>query len=101
MSIFSFFNFKSKLKEVFSQENITELLNYVKSNIIEQVKNSIDGAEKKSNVDNAVITFIKTKLVSSNVLVNVLVNVLTEYVPVITQCIYDYLKKYVDGLTEV
>ena len=101
MSVFSFFNIKAKVKEVLSNEKLSQLFDFIKSKIIEQAQTQFEGAEKKANVDNAVITFIKTKIVSSNPVVSILINILIDYVPVFTQCIYDYLKKYVDGLTEV
>ncbi|MCM1265258.1 MAG: hypothetical protein NC200_03580 [Candidatus Gastranaerophilales bacterium] len=101
MSIFSFFNIKARMKEVFSQATIKKLLEYAKNKIIEQAKTKLSGPEKKSNVDNAVITFIKMNFVSKNTIINMLINILIDYVPVFTQCIYDYLKKYVDGITEV
>ena len=101
MSIFSFFNIKSKLKEAFSSEKISALLELIKTEIIEQVKSELDGEEKKTLVDNAVITFIKENFTTTNVFVNIIINTLIDYIPTITQYIYDYLKKYVDGLTEV
>lgn len=101
MSIFSFFNIKSKLKEAFSSEKISSLLELIKTEIIEQVKSELDGEEKKTIVDNAVIAFIKENFTTNNVFVNVIINALIDYIPTITQYIYNYLKKYVDGLTEV
>lgn len=100
MSIFSNFNIKSKIKEVCSKETVKNVFDYCKSKIIEQAETSFAGTEKKTNVDNAVIAFIKANIVSNNPLVNTLISILIEYVPVLTQCIYEYLKHYAEGLTE-
>ena len=75
-------------------------MEFIKNRIIEQAKTELTGEEKKSNVDRAVVCFIKSNIVSVNPIVNALINVLVDYVPTVTQCIYEYLKKYVDGLTE-
>jgi hypothetical protein len=101
MSIFSLINFKKDFKTVFSEVRISKLLTYIKVQIISQVKSGLSGDEKKAKVDNAVIEFINSNLLTKNKLVNTLINILIGYVPVITQYIYEYLKRYVDGLTEV
>lgn len=80
---------------------IKQVFAAAKNNIIEQAKTELSGNDKKANVDSAVINFIKMNIKNENPLVCMLINILLEYVPVITQCIYEYLKKYVDGLTEV
>lgn len=80
---------------------VKQVFTAAKNNIIEQAKTELSGNDKKANVDSAVINFIKMNIKNENPLVCMLINILLEYVPVITQCIYEYLKKYVDGLTEV
>lgn len=77
------------------------VLELIKNKIIEQAKIELNGTEKKHNVDSAVIEFIRTTIICKNPIVNTLINILTDYIPVLTQYIYEYLKKYVDGLTEV
>lgn len=89
------------IKEKFPYEKISKLLDLIKSEIINQVKKELDGSEKKSNVDKAVIFFVKTNFTSSNIFINAVINILIDYIPIFTQHIYDYLKKRVDGLTEV
>ena len=98
MMIFKFIE-KSVFK-TFSKENVFNLFEIIKNKIIEQARYELAGTEKKTNVDNAVIGFIKTNMKTANPIVNVLINILVEYIPILTQCIYEYLKKYVDGLTE-
>lgn len=98
MAIFGFL--KRSVLKTFSKDNVLVLLDTIKSKIIEQAKSEILGSDKKKNVDTAVIDFIKTNMKTSNPIVNTLINVLIEYVPILTQCVYEYLKKYVDGLTE-
>ena len=80
---------------------IRQIFTAAKNNIIEQAKTELSGSDKKANVDSAVINFIKMNIKNENPLICMLINILLEYVPVFTQCIYEYLKKYVDGLTEV
>ena len=92
---------KNSLKTTFSKEKVLLVLEYAKRQIIEQAKNCLVGSEKKSNVDKAVVMFIKSNFVSSNPLISLGINILIDNVPLITQCVYDSLKKYVDGLTEV
>lgn len=101
MSIFSFLNIKTQAKEILSKSTIKKLFEYSKNKIIEQARTELSGSEKKSNVDKAVIAFIRLNIVSKNMIIKTLIDVLIDYVPIFTQCIYDYLKKYVDGLTEV
>jgi len=101
MSILSCLNIKTKIKEALSEEKVSSLLDFIKSKIIEQAQTELAGKEKKTNVDNAVIAFIKTNIVTTNPFISMLINILIDYVPVFTQCIYDYLKKYTDGLNGV
>ena len=98
MVIFNFF--KKSLQKAFSEITLETTLDFVKNKIIEQAKTELTGADKKSNVDKAVVGFIKANIISTSPLANALINILIGYVPVLTQCIYEYLKKYVDGLTE-
>ena len=87
-------------EKIISKENISKVFEYIKSQIVEQAKEQLSGSEKKSNVDKAVVTFIKASFISRNPLINTLISIVIEYVPVLTQCIYDYLKKYLDTLSE-
>lgn len=87
-------------EKLISKENISRVFEYIKSQIIEQAKEELAGSEKKLNVDKAVVAFIKATFISRNPLVNTLISIVIDYVPVLTQCIYDYLKKYLDTLSE-
>ena len=98
MKVFNFL-YKS-IQKNFSECTLEKTMEFIKNRIIEQAKTELSGEEKKSNVDRAVVCFIKSNIVSVNPIVNALINVLVDYVPTVTQCIYEYLKKYVDGLTE-
>ncbi len=91
---------KNSVLNTFSKENMVSLFDIIKNKIIEQAKSELSGSDKKYNVDMAVITFIKTNMKTPNPIANTLINILIEYVPVLTQCVYEYLRKYVDGLTE-
>lgn len=83
-----------------SNKYVKEIFGFAKEKVIEQAKTEFDGKTKKINVDKAVIEFIKSKIKPANPVASALINILVEYVPVLTQCIYENLKKYVDGLTE-
>lgn len=98
MNIFK--NLANTVKKKVSDEGIKIFFDFTKNKIIEQAKTTLEGYDKKKNVDNAVILFIKSNFKSVNPVQNALINILIEYIPVLTQCIYENLKKYVDGLTE-
>ncbi len=98
MNIFK--NLTNTIKMKVSDDGIKTFFDFIKNKIIEQAKTELEGNDKKKNVDNAVILFIKSNLKTSTPVQNALINILIEYIPVLTQCIYENLKKYVDGLTE-
>jgi hypothetical protein len=85
---------------IFTSDVVKNIFEYMKLKIVEQVKNSISGEEKKRNVDIAVTEFIKANIKSKNPVSQVLINIIVEYVPILTQYVYEYLKKRIDGLTE-
>lgn len=89
-----------KNKELISNW-IKNVFSEIKTNIIEQARSELSGSEKKINVDRAVVEFVKLNIKTENPIGAVLINILVDCIPVITQCVYEYLKKYVDGLTEV
>lgn len=99
MNILKLFTPKN-FKEIFSQENLTDVVDYAKSQIITYVnKNDLLGREKKQKVDDAVTMYVDLKFNSNNGLVKLVAGLLKSAVPCITQLIYDYLKEVVDGLT--
>lgn len=92
---------KNCITKKYSEGLFRQTLELIKNKIIEQAKKELSECDKKNNVDSAVIDFIKSNIKTVNPLVNALMCVVIDYVPILTQCIYDNLKKYVDGLTEV
>lgn len=101
MSIFDIFGFKKEAKKIFSKETILEILNAIKNYVIKMAKESIPGPEKKELVDRAVIDFINFKvqqLKIKNKLVLWLVDRFIEFIPKITQLVYDFLKEKVENL---
>lgn len=81
--------FKKSLGRFFSQKNITNLFSVMKENIVNQAVLELSGSEKKSNVDNAVIEFIQKTFIPKNMIMTLLVNVLIDFVPRITQGLFD------------
>ena len=101
MNIFSIFTFKKGFKELFSKENLSDLFNYAKTQILHYVnKSDLLGYEKKKKVDEAVLSYIDMKFTSSNCFVKFVINLIKAVVPTITQFIYDNLKSYIEGFTE-
>ena len=92
---------KLSIEKSLSKKSIISVFDFIKNKIIEQVKTELSGEEKKQIVDNAVISFVSKNIKSANPINVALVNILIDYIPILTQCIYDYLSKHVDGLTEV
>lgn len=81
-------------------ELIKNLFQLTTTKILEYVNKELDGKEKKTRVDAAITTWITENVVK---LGNVQQFIITQYViptiPIITQAIYDCLKKKVDGVT--
>lgn len=92
---------QKSIEKSLSKAGVATIFDFMKTKIIEQVKTELSGSDKKKNVDKSVVAFITATMRTSNPITKALINILIDYVPVITQCIYDYLSKYVDGLTEV
>jgi len=102
MFLFDLFTFKSKLSSIFNSDLVKVILEYIRQLIIlYSSDNELSGAQKKQRVDEFVIQFIQQKCNSSNSIINFFVSILISNVPAITQCIYDYLKSFVVGLTSV
>lgn len=98
--ISSIFTFKSNAKKVFNKQNATNLLNYIKNQIIYHVKSELSNESKKANVDAFVINYIRKTFISKNIIVEFFVNQLIELVPIITQLVFNMLKSRVNGLTK-
>ena len=97
-----FFAFlKNGLQKAVTKEKVSVFFDFMKDKIIEQARAELTGAEKKAEVDKAVISFVESRILTRNPIIKTLITILIEYIPVLTQCVYEYLKKYVDGLTEV
>lgn len=99
MGLFDIFKFKKDIKGVFSSENISDILMYVREKIVEQAKKNIPGSEKKAAVDYLVIQYIRKKVANcNNNIVLWLVERIVEVIPKITQIIYDFLKEKIENL---
>ncbi len=81
----------ARLNKYFSQENISNLFDVIRKNILEQAVLQLSGQEKKNNVDKAVITFITKTFVSKNILLSFLTRILIDLVPRITQSLYEIM----------
>ena len=99
MGLFDIFTFKKQAQEVFSKENVKEVLDRTRSAIIDQIKAKYPGAEKMVAVQIAITTLISSKVSGcTNKLVLWLVNLIIKAVPAITQTVYDFLKEKVENL---
>jgi len=99
--MFSLLTYKSNVQKIFTKENFLNLCEFAKKMIVKYVdEENLLGADKKTNVDNAVIEYIAKYFVSNNTIVSFLVQLLIKFEPTLTQIIYELLKKKVDGLTE-
>lgn len=99
MGLFDIFTFKKQAQEVFSKENIKEVMDKARAAIIEQVKAKYPGPEKMVAVQIAVTTLISSKVSGcTNKLVLWLVDLIIKAVPTVTQAIYDFLKEKVQNL---
>lgn len=81
----------ARLNKYFSQENISNLFDVIRKNILEQAVLQLSGQEKKNNVDKAVIAFITKTFVSKNILLSFLTRILIDLVPRITQSLYEIM----------
>lgn len=81
----------ARLNKYFSQENISNLFDVIRKNILEQAVLQLSGQEKKNNVDKAVIEFITRTFVSKNILLSFLTRILIDLVPRITQSLYEIM----------
>ena len=101
MGLFDVFTFKKDGKKIFSKEVFKGVLEAAREKIIEQVKNNIPGEEKKAIVDNFVIALILKKIKELDVkngLVIWLVERIIDFIPVVTQIVYNFLKEKVEAL---
>ena len=100
MSILDIFNFKKKIQEVATKENVESIIGIARDKILEQAKDkATKGIQKMDNVVDEVIEFIEEKIYSDNKIVQwVIDNILIPNIRTITQAIYDLLKQTVKGL---
>lgn len=99
--MFSLFTFKSDLQKVFTPENLDKLKDFTIGKIVYYVDKELLGVEKKQKVTALVVAFIAQNFVSKNSIVNFFIQLLIQFTPSLVQYLYDSLKKYVSGLTEV
>ena len=100
MSIFDAFSFKKEGSKVFTKENFTHILKTARLTIIEQSKDiTKKGAEKKAIVDEKVIASINIlKDSCKNGLIKWLLERIIDFIPTITQLIYEFLKEKIENL---
>ena len=99
MGLFDVFTFKKQASEVFTKENIAEVLEKARTAIIEQIKAKYPGPEKMTVVVLAVEELIQRKTSScTNKLVLWVVSQIIKVVPTVTQLVYNFLKEKVENL---
>ena len=99
MGLFDVFTFKKQASEVFTKENLTEVLDKARATIIEQIKAKCPGPEKMAVVVIKVTDLISRKTAGcTNKLVLWLVDQLIKVVPTITQIVYNFLKEKIENL---
>ena len=99
MGLFDVFTFKKQASEIFSKENVAEVLEKARAAIIEQIKAKYPGPEKMTVVIVTVEELIKRKTSScTNKLVLWVVSQVIKVVPTITQLVYNFLKEKVEKL---
>ena len=99
MGLFDAFSFKKDGKKVFCRETFSEILKVARDAIIAMAKENIPGIEKKEKVDLIVVTKILELTVNvKNGLVLWVINRIIDFIPVITQLIYNFLKEKIENL---
>ena len=90
------------LKKTFSKEGLQAFLEFAKDTIIKYVeKQDLLGPEKKARVDEMCTKYAQEHFKSDNELLQDLIDkVLIPFIPIVTQFIYDCLKKFVKDLTK-
>ncbi|DAB04731.1 TPA: hypothetical protein CPT89_00975 [Candidatus Gastranaerophilales bacterium HUM_11] len=100
----SIFTFKSKFEKVFNNESVKDIIQRANRLIVAYKDyKDLSGAEKKNKVDKLLTTYILEKygeFAKENIFVNWVLNKFIEFLPDITQLVYDFLKKRIEGLTE-
>lgn len=100
MSILDIFNFKSKLQEVVTKENLDAFIGIAREKIIEQAKKkTLDGVQKMDSVVDDVVEWIEENINSDNKIVQWLIDkILIPNVRNVCQKIYELLKEAIKGL---
>ena len=99
MGLFDIFTFKKDGKKVFCRETFSEILKVARDAIIAMAKENIPGIEKKEKVDLIVVAKILELTVNvKNGLVLWVINRIIDFIPVITQLIYNFLKEKIENL---
>ena len=100
MSILDIFNFKSKLQEVATKENLDAFIGIAREKIIEQAKKkTLDGVQKMDSVVDDVVEWIEENINSDNKIVQWLIDkILIPNVRNVCQKIYELLKEAIKGL---
>ena len=101
MSIFDIFTFKKEGKKVFSKEFFSGILTEAREAIIKLAKENIPGQKKKECVDAIIKSHIKMKveeLKINNKILLWVVDRIIEFIPSITQLVYEFLKEKIENL---
>jgi len=76
------------------------ILQIATSKIVENVNKELDGQEKKASVDSTICNWISNNSSNLGLMQQFIVTkYIVPMIPVVTQAIYDCLKKKVEGLT--
>lgn len=91
--------FKTKVQAVLNNENIKEIVTFIKETIVVLKDSELSNQEKKDKLDILTVELIEKKCKSDNIYVQFLINIIVECVPIITQLVYDLLKDRIEGIT--
>lgn len=97
--ILSIFTFKKNFEAIFNNEQIKNFFEKAKELII-QVKayKELSGEEKKARVDSYLEDYIIDNFETDNAILEWLIDRVIEFLPTITQIIYDFLKEKIKEL---
>ena len=101
MGLFDAFSFKKDGVKVFSKEFFLDVLKEAREQIVEFAKKNMPGEEKKRNVDLILIAKIYAKVTEfgvKNKLVLWAVDKFVDFLPSITQLVYEFLKEKIENL---
>ena len=101
MGLFDVFSFKKEADKVLNKEVFVEVLKMAREKIVALAKEKFPGEEKKRQLDETLILFIRSKVKEgkiNNKLVLWVVEKLIDTLPKVTQLVYEFLKERVENL---